>query len=402
MAKLLWGKVYYQNTFAGILRQEPGFGSSFTYDPAYLQQNNPAIAYCLPLQAEPYEYQTELPPFFDNLVAEGWLEQVQSRLLGKRIVSRFELLLAFGQDCAGAVSVIDSNPEPISDALIKIDDPKEIAIMSSRASLSGIQPKLALVEKQGKFYAAKTNQLSTYIAKLASDHHADLIANEYLTTLAFKHLLPDDSVAELNIGKVEGLEKDALIIKRFDRSNDKRVNFEEFNQLFDQPANNKYFGSYKMMADFMYSAPGCLPTEVYRLYLRILAGILLGNTDMHLKNFAMLHINNGLHLTPAYDQVAALLYGYEQLALSIDNKENINIYKLQPTDIITLGHEFDLNNTTIMTAIHMLRKNIKTAQLAVLNAKFGSATLKQNIVNIIEKIWNKTFASIGPNSLPKR
>jgi serine/threonine-protein kinase HipA len=294
MAKLLWGKVFFNDVFAGYLRQEPGEGSSFTYDESYLSGNNRPISYTLPLQSQPALFQAGLPPFFDNLVAEGWMEQAQTRLLGKRMVSRFELLLAFGQDCAGAVSVIDPNPEKLTDALLDVDDHKELAILTSRASLSGIQPKLAIVEKQGLYYPAKGQQLSTHIAKFPSDNHIDLVANEYLSMLAFKILLPEETLAEIKLGNVQGFDEEVLIIKRFDRKDGKRIHFEEFNQLLDQPSNCKYMGSYKRMADFMRATPESIPADIYHLYLRILAGILLGNTDMHLKNFAMLYSANGI------------------------------------------------------------------------------------------------------------
>jgi len=48
------------------------------------------------------------------------------------------------------------------------------------------------------------------------------------------------------------------------------------------------------MADFIQTTPGCLAAEKYRLYARILAGLLLGNTDMHFKNFAMFHTPPGV------------------------------------------------------------------------------------------------------------
>lgn len=69
--------------------------------------------------------------------------------------------------------------------------------------------------------------------------------------------------------------------------------------------------------------PRCLPAEIYRLYLRILAGLLLGNTDMHLKNFAMFCTDAGLRLSPAYDAISASLYGYKTIALSIDGAANL-------------------------------------------------------------------------------
>ncbi len=55
---------------------------SFTYDTSYLNAEQPAIAYTLSLRPEPFISQSGLPPFFDNLVAEGWLEEAQTRLLG--------------------------------------------------------------------------------------------------------------------------------------------------------------------------------------------------------------------------------------------------------------------------------------------------------------------------------
>ncbi|MBL8677095.1 MAG: HipA N-terminal domain-containing protein, partial [Alphaproteobacteria bacterium] len=45
MAQLLWGKVYYQDVFAGYLRQEPGERFLFTYDESYLNSSNPPISY---------------------------------------------------------------------------------------------------------------------------------------------------------------------------------------------------------------------------------------------------------------------------------------------------------------------------------------------------------------------
>ena len=196
MANLLWGKVYYQDVFAGYLREEPGNAMSFTYDPSYLDVLKPAIAHTLPLLEGPFLSQDGLHPFFDNLVAEGWLEQAQTRLLGKRRLSRFELLLAFGQDCAGAVSVVDPEQQKLSQAMIDLDDPKEIALLTSRASLSGVQPKITLIEQDGKLTPARSNELSSHIAKFRSQGHDDLLVNEYLTTQAFQALLPEDNIAQ--------------------------------------------------------------------------------------------------------------------------------------------------------------------------------------------------------------
>ena len=318
MATLLWGRVYYNETFAGYLKEEPGDRTSFTYDENYLNGEFPAIAYTLPLRPQSFITRSGLHPFFDNLVAEGWLEDVQTRLLNKREASRFELLLTFGLDCAGAVSVVDSEPAKLTKSLVDTSDSIEMAVMKNRASLSGIQPKLSLIEINGQLRPTNIGEVSNHIAKFPSRSHDDLVINEYLTTLAFKALLPEDEVVDLWIDEISGFSEPALIIKRFDRApNHQRLHFEEFNQLFGQPSKAKYDGAYKDMADFIQETKGCIPVEIYRLYLRIIAGILLGNTDMHLKNFAMFHTPEGLRLTPVYDEIAAAIYQYKTIALAI-------------------------------------------------------------------------------------
>jgi len=54
--------------------------------------------------------------------------------------------------------------------------------MAGRASLSGIQPKMALAKRDGQLYPTWMTELSTHIAKFPSLRHPDLMANEYLTT----------------------------------------------------------------------------------------------------------------------------------------------------------------------------------------------------------------------------
>ncbi|MEN8236538.1 MAG: HipA domain-containing protein [Pseudomonadota bacterium] len=396
MANLLWGNVYYKNHFAGVLREEPGNRSSFTYDDSYLGSDQPAIAYSLPLQRETFISQVGLPSFFDNLVAEGWLETAQTRLLGRRMASRFELLLAFGEDCAGAVSVIDPEPRKLSQQLLNMEDPVEVALLASRSSLSGIQPKLALIESDGKLYPTTSGKISTHIGKLPSQHHDNLVANEYLTTLAFKALLPDDEVVEMDIGKVEGISKPALIIKRFDRTaNVGRLHFEEFTQLLDLPSHAKYDGAHKDMANFILKTKGCIPIEIYRLFQRILAGFLLGNTDMHLKNFAMFHHDSGFRLTPAYDEISSAIYQYKTVALAIGGSKDLLLGQLKPKNIIKLAEEFYLQKTATLMAVEKLQRNLEDAKHAILKAPIGSPLLKKKLVTMMEKRWNGTFALIG-------
>ena len=395
MANLLWGKVFYKDNFAGILREEPGDRMYFEYDLVYVHENLPPISYAMPLRKEPYISDAGLHPFFDNLVAEGWLEHAQTRLLGKRQITRFELLLAFGYDCAGAVSILDPTPEMLTEQLLDLSDPKEMAVLTSRASLSGVQPKLAIVERERKYYPARIGELSTHIAKFPSTEHPDLIINEYLTTLAFKALLPENDVVQLSIGAIDGFSEDALLIKRFDRTENGRIHFEEFSQLLQRKSNDKYNGGYYEMSEFIRSNKECLRVENYRLYAQILTGFLLGNTDMHFKNFALFHTPTGLRLTPSYDQVAASLYKYTTIALAMGGASNMRINDIKAKNLYAMAAEFGLSKDVVKMLCKQLNNHKGAAKEAVFSADVGNLDFKEKLIKLMDTRWNGTFALIG-------
>jgi serine/threonine-protein kinase HipA len=412
LAKLHWGKVFYQDTFAGILQEEPGDCFSFEYDDSYIASNLPPISYSLPKETKKHTSYSGLFPFFDNLVAEGWLAEAQTRLLGQRSISRFQLLLAFGYDCIGGVSIMDPEPSDLSDALLNPEDPKELATLTSRASLSGVQPKLAIIQKKSQYFPVQQRELSTHIAKFPSLNHLDLVWNEYFTTKALKTLLPNDDFAEMFIGEIQGQSEPALIIKRFDRqiagSETQRIHFEEFNQLLGQKSSAKYDGFYKNMSDFIRTHPLCLSTENYKLFKRLCAGILFGNTDMHFKNFALFHGQNTWQLTPSYDMVSASLYQYKTLALGIGGAMNLRINELKPKNILKLSEEFGISKAALKLILTDFEKNKEAAIQAIIEGGFEagsssmpSQTLKDQLIQQVEKRWKSLFVSLG-KSLSKK
>lgn len=395
MARALWGKVYYQDRYAGLLQQEPGGRYAFSYDEAYLTAGGPAIAHTLPLQKAPHYSEAGLHPFFDNLVAEGWLRNAQARALGVRADDRFTLLLAFGRDCAGAVSIID--PEPGGELQLDPTDQEGIAALASRASLSGVQPKVMVVKGPRGFRPASANETSTHIAKLPSGQLPDIIPLEWLTTEAARKLLPEEPIAEMAIEGLGNIADEALVVRRFDRTpRGRKRHFEEFNQLMGHPSEAKYDGAYEDMARFIRTTPSCIPAEAERLFRRVLACLLLGNTDAHLKNFAMFHTDEGLRLTPCYDLVASAFYGqFDTLALALAGAENLRLGQLQPKHIVSLGEGYGLSAAAIRLAIEDLSKRREAAKTAIAESDMGTAPLRDRLIDLMEKRWNGTFTSIG-------
>jgi len=395
MAVTLWGRVYHGDRYAGVLQQQPGGRCVLTYDADYIEAGGPAISHRLPLREAPYPDEGGLHPFFDNLVAEGWLRNVQARALGVRPDDRFALLLAFGRDCTGAVSVID--PEPARELTLDPTDEASLAALTARASLSGIQPKLTVVRGPRGYRPAQANELGTYIAKLPSGQLPDIVALEWLTTEATRKLLPEEPIAETEIAAIGNLAGEALLIRRFDRTPDgRRLHFEELNQLLGKPSDDKYEGSYEDMARFIGATPGCVPAETERLYRRVLACLLVGNTDAHLKNFAMVHTDEGLRLTPCYDLVASAFYPqFDTVALALAGGRNLRLGALQPKHVVALGEGFGLPHGAIRLAVEDLSKRLDAAKTAVSEAGIGPAPLRDGLIDMMEKRWNGTFASTG-------
>ncbi|MCY3625540.1 MAG: HipA domain-containing protein [Candidatus Dadabacteria bacterium] len=396
MATNLWGRIYYKDIFAGILSQEAGGRCVFTYDESYLQSSLPAISYTLPLRAEPHLSEYGLHPFFDNLCAEGWLKNAQARALGLRRDDRFSLLLAFGTDLAGAVSVID--PDPAGEIKIDHGDPENIAALSARASLSGVQPKLGAIKEGRVFRPVKRGERAAYMAKLPSPTLPDILGLEYVTTQACAALLKEDTVAEMTLAPLQGVAERSLLVKRFDRTEDgKQIHFEEFNQLLGNRSEDKYEACCEHMADFIIqNGDICLRAECDTLFRRVMACILTGNTDAHLKNFAMEHTESGLRLAPCYDLVAAACYPeYQTLALGISGAENMKIGSIGPKNIVRLGKLFGLPDKAVMLAVSDFSTRLNKAHGAVDGSKNVGQDIKDKLHQQMEKRWNGTFDSIG-------
>jgi serine/threonine-protein kinase HipA len=98
------GRVYYNNTIAGIIAENDE-GFTFQYDEAYLlREHAQPVSLTLPLQQEVYQNKI-LFPFFDGLIPEGWLLNIAVANWKINARDRFGLLLTLCKDCIGCLSI---------------------------------------------------------------------------------------------------------------------------------------------------------------------------------------------------------------------------------------------------------------------------------------------------------
>ena len=128
----------------------------------------------------------------------------------------------------------------------------------------------------------------------------------------------------------------AYITKRVDRDIEKNeiklYAMEDFCQLSNRLTQDKYKGSYENCGRIIkkYSiTPGL---DLSELYLRVVGSFIIGNSDMHLKNFSLRETEPGnrrFQLSNAYDMLPVNVImpeDKEQMALTINGKKR-NIHK---------------------------------------------------------------------------
>jgi len=102
--------VYLRESKAGLLEKAER-GYRFYYFKEYLSsQDAQPVSLTLPLTEEPYESE-RLFPFFLGLIPEGWLLDLTSRTLKIDPENPFDILLATGGDCIGAVKIVPIDEE---------------------------------------------------------------------------------------------------------------------------------------------------------------------------------------------------------------------------------------------------------------------------------------------------
>lgn len=278
---------------------------------------------------------TRLPPFFANLLPEGHMREYLASQAKINPQREFYLLAALGKDLPGALTVrvvnneqwgVEKN-EPMEEVLVL---EKEKTVL--RFSLAGVQLKFsAILENNGGLTIPVNGVGGSWIVKFPSSIYAGVPENEYvMMELARLIGINVPETALIPIDQIHGVPKGlgrianhAFIIKRFDRTPEgDGIHIEDFAQIFGLFPEKKYkSASYRNIAEVIWSEVG---EEGIREFIRRLVfNILIGNGDMHLKNWSLIYSDKkNATLAPAYDFVSTIPYlPADELALSfVDSK----------------------------------------------------------------------------------
>lgn len=283
-----------------------------------------------------------VPPFFSNLLPEGHLRDYLAKLAGVNAEREFFLLAVLGADLPGALVVepldggirghdqrCDHGPD--ADAPGGGRDPEPVL----RFSLAGVQLKFsAVMEATGGLTIPAGGMGGSWIIKLPSPRFAAVPENEFaMLELARRSgiAVPENRLVE--IAGIKGLPREAqtpggkaLAVRRFDRLADGTpVHMEDFAQVFGQYPNHKYeFRSYANIAAVLWAESG--EDAVIEFVRRLVFTVVIGNADMHLKNWSFLYPDTRRPvLSPGYDFVATLPYiPGDKLALTFGGSRSLS------------------------------------------------------------------------------
>ena len=266
-----------------------------------------------------------VPPFFSNLLPEGHLREYLAKRADVNAEREFFLLAVLGADLPGAVVVapLEREARPPEarhdhDDEHREDDHGRGREEPLRFSLAGVQLKFsAVMEASGGLTIPVDGMGGSWIVKLPSARFAAVPENEFAMLELARRVgisIPENKLVD--IANIKGLperahtvESQALAVKRFDRlPNGEPVHMEDFAQVFGQFPNDKYkHRSYANIAAVLWAESG--EESTYEFVRRLVFSVLIGNADMHLKNWSLLYPDRRTPvLSPGYDFVATLPY----------------------------------------------------------------------------------------------
>lgn len=324
----------------GIITRLAGDRQIFSFDQAYIDDpRRPTLSLSFKgrsggLVTTPQHVRQRVPTFFANLLPEGHLRAYLADQAGVHPQREFFLLAALGADVSGAVTIapLDHGSDDHSDDRDHHDDDEQQdnrrAARRLRFSLAGVQLKFsAVMEARGGLTVPAEGIGGSWIVKLPSQTFDAVSENEFvMLELARAIGIAVPRAQLVPVSEIQGLpftgaaiQGNALAVERFDRAPDgTRVHMEDFAQVFRQFPEDKYKAvSYANIARVLWAETG--EQGAYEFIRRLTFSVLIGNADMHLKNWSLLYPDTRTPLlSPAYDFVSTLPYiPGDKLALTL-------------------------------------------------------------------------------------
>ncbi len=264
---------------------------------------------------------------------------------------------------------------------------KEAAVRMKQMSIQGVQPKLsAQLDTRNSIFKI-VDQNGKYIIKPQSD--------------LFQQV-PENEDVSMRMAKVVGIEvplhgmiysKDGSLsyfIKRFDRvGRNKKLSVEDFAQLAQLSRETKYDFTIEKIIRLIEQFCTFPALEKIKFFRLILFSFVIGNEDMHLKNFSLITRKNKVEFSPAYDLLNSTLAmdgAEEEMALDLAGKRS----RFKRSVLIDyLGRErLELNEETIAQVEQKFQK-VLTEWKTLISISFLNEERKKAYLDLVKERFKR-------------
>jgi len=333
--------------------------------------------------------------FLDGLLPEGTVRDTLERRHGIPAGDTFSLLSLIGRDCAGAFTIVppgdDRTTQPDGVRWLSESELAEgIAALPQqplavdpdagvRLSLGGAQNKMAVVVREDSAIGLPRGAVpSTHILKpaiLARDerrgrHPFELLYPESVQNEALcMRLAADAGIPTANIVVRRVADDLVLLVERYDRQRQGgrviRLHQEDFCQVLGVHPNQKFdrnvAPSFEQMASIVRHHSSRVAADLDHLVDLMGFNYLIGNSDAHGKNFAILYALAGLRLAPAYDLLATRVYPAHRVPMAMFINLMDDPRGLQPLHWATQLDRMELRGRTYRERLADLVDRVTTA-----------------------------------------
>jgi serine/threonine-protein kinase HipA len=256
-----------------------------------------------------------------------------------------------------------------------------------KMSVQGVQKKLSAQLKIKESCFALVDQKGHYILKPQSDIYPELPENEALTMSLAKIIGLQIPIHGLVYSKDKSM---TYFIKRFDRmGHNKKLALEDFAQLSGGDRNKKYDSSMEKVINIIEKFCTFPKIEFVTLFKLTLFNFLVGNEDMHLKNFSLITRDGKISLSPSYDLLNSTIVqknAKEELALPIRGRKN-NVTQQDLIDYFA-KERLGLNPKIIAGVLQEIAHALPKWQ-ELISISFLSKTMQEKYLQLLETRWKR-------------
>lgn len=242
-----------------------------------------------------------LPPWFSGLLPEGALRELVLTEMGPGDHDEFDVLTRLGADLPGAVLVVPETGVPPSAGPLTLQNVQGFKAAlpegTIKFSLAGVQLKFSANPEGERLTVPGRGDTGRCIIKVGSDRFPGLPEAEYAAMqlagmigvrTANCRLVPREAIEGVP-AELLAHGKNVLVVDRFDRTEDGRgrIHIEDAGQILGAIGDRKYtLATTETVINMVRRFSSDHRDDIMEAVRRVVADVLLGNGDNHLKNWS--------------------------------------------------------------------------------------------------------------------